>query len=503
MSVLSSSYIKLQQLETPDREKREDMTPLSTANSTTYDVLVDETCVETKDCPETMPISYLSKLFIMGDTDQTCWYIRDMKEGVAPPEMEIIRTFLNPPTKVMKDKVIEIVNKQLDDHFEPPTRTHYLDNEYDLDFMELLNVRRNYDLEKREGIDVALSGLSLFDKELVCKADAAQEDALLKIDVPFGSLADEIPMHQLVNMVFEMEAYDRKTAYYCQYYSYDVWRTVVDRLVWMYKLKVKRQRIPKDTVVFYPTLNKTDKMSTILKRIEQEAPEKDLWDFWKRYCNPAFFIPDTNPYDNAAWEEKDREYYMELHLRRYLDDIIKYTTEENLATAGYDPAQITRIIERTRKGNSNDIKRGVMQMGNLVLWDGDNDSQELPKDFAEGIKTILKIIMGYVTLRDERKWNAFMSSLDKNTIRFLPEKTKGSLNKLVIYKIELTQGEFQHLFVKMEEFVRNVESVMKKKLKCRGGTGKTLLGENSKIKEFETFLRTLPVKTIVNKRINM
>ena len=52
-------------------------------------------------------------------------------------------------------------------------------------------------------------------------------------------------------------------------------------------------------------------MATILKRIEQEAPEKDLWDFWKRYCNPAFFVPDTNPYDNAAWEEKDREYYME------------------------------------------------------------------------------------------------------------------------------------------------------------------------------------------------
>lgn len=501
MSVLSSSYIKLQQLKTPDREKREDMDPLSKS------VAVEQPCssaVKPKECLQQMPVSNVSKLFTMGDTDQACWYIRDMKEGIAAPEMELRQTFLTPPTKVMKDKIIEMVNKQLDENFEPAKRTHYLDNDYDLDFMALLNIKRNYEDEERDGIKSATSKLSLFGKELVCKADAAQVDAVLKIDVPFGSVADEIPIHQLVNMVFEMEAYDRRVAYYCQYYSYNVWRTVVDRLVWMNKLMVKRQRIPPDTVVFYPTLNKTDTMATILKRIEQEAPEKDLWDFWKRYCNPAFFIPDTNPYDNAAWEEKDREYYMELHLRRYLDDIIKYTTNENLTEAGYDPSQIVRIIEKTRKGNSTDIKRGVMQISGLVLWEGENDAVEIPKDFTEGIKTILKIIMGYVTLKNDRKWNAFMSSLDKNTIRFLPAASKGDgFNKLVIQRIELTEGEFQHLFVKMEGFINNIESVMNKKLKCRGTTGKTLLGEYSKKKEFETFLRTLPVKTIVNKRINI
>lgn len=503
MSVLSSSYIKLQ-LQTSYREKREDMVPLSKSVSNSVQ---EEECVKPEVCRQQMPLSRLSKLFTMEDNYTTCWYIRDIKQGFDKDETEFKRTFLNPPNKVLKDDVIEKADKALKLVFEAQKRNFFMDNDYDLDFIELMNIKRNYLKEERDGVEPALCENLLFDREILCKTDAVTEDSILKIQCPFGTLSKtgdeyEIPMDQLVEMVFEMEAYDRKVAYFCQYYSYNTWRLVVDRLVWLYKLYVREKKIPDKTVVFYPSLNRTDKMSTILERIQQEAPEKDLWDFWKRYCNPSFFIPDINPYDNTQWEEKDREYYMELHLRRYLNDIIKYTTEENLTEAGYDPSQITKIIEKTRKGNEDDIKRGVMQPGGRVLWDGDNDAKELPKDFAEGLKTILKIILNEVTLKNESKWNAFMNALSNGNIRFLPVNHKG-YNALVIQKIELTQGEFQLLKVKIEEFITAIESVMTKRLKCIGDTGNVMLGENSKKKKFETYLRTLPVNTIVNERINM
>ena len=478
-----------------------------------------------------------------------CWKLQDYRRGRSAMFPNITKMFFFPGGNIFEDEVLDHVQEAIGTPIQRQYQQGGAPDLYERDAIERMRQNRFTYIQRLDGFTNQISDdLALWGKKVICRADGLTDTHVIEVKVPFGSLYkvyqsgfteyeedgimkkkfnpdDEIftvPPHYMCQLLFEMNTFKRKKAYFGQYYSFRNWISLFNHLILQYDQVMKKYPFQRGTVVYRPCLDKTTPLNTIMKRaitIVQEAytdtdnprqkKEKRqraanyMRQFWTEYCG----LPELpEQVEEASAEEQ--EDFIERNWRgknnEMLNSIIENTTKENLLAFGVSPYQAKKIEEVFRVGGGGDIQRGVVKPNNMVLWDGENEEMEFPdsKTFISGLKLIMKRVIARVSRKNKDAWDPFERALTKEDVidMELYPRNDSAYDEFVLLEVDLTD-KYEEVMAKLKEFLRNLERIDQDIINCKGKKGgkKWMIGKNGIREDFIQYLSKIPVKKVFKK----
>tara|TARA_B100000674_G_scaffold119332_1_gene90650 strand:+ start:5419 stop:7005 length:1587 start_codon:yes stop_codon:yes gene_type:complete len=192
---------------------------------------------------------------------------------------------LNEMERVLKEELI-IVTDTIKKQF----NRDEIPRVYEQDLLARLN-RQNYKYEIRDGFTNKISeDLMLFGRKLISRTDGLLWNYVVEAKVPFGKLYKkygtgtvikedgtkeydksqeifEIPIHYKLQMLIQMNCYDKKKGIFGQYYIFENWKSFTDLLKNQCEKLRRGAPLMPGTTVYKPCLDKTTPILTIIDRI--------------------------------------------------------------------------------------------------------------------------------------------------------------------------------------------------------------------------------------------
>lgn len=298
---------------------------------------------------QTISSSTVSSLLYKGLTkEQFCWKLRDYYNKNKPIFPNLTKIVFMPGGNIFEDFVLNEMEKALktENIIQSDIKKQYNRDEipriYEKDLLSRLN-RQNYYYETRDGFTNEIStNLSLFGRRLISRTDGILPDYVVEAKVPFGKLYKkygsgavikedgtkeydktkeifEIPIHYKLQMLIQMNCYNKRKALFGQYYIFENWKSFTDLLKRQYEKVQRGASFMKGEVIYKPTLDKTTPILTIINRIvkviQQHVPT--LGDVERALLTGR---------ERRERAEKESEYKMEASDKvwKYLSDKCDY-----------------------------------------------------------------------------------------------------------------------------------------------------------------------------------
>lgn len=253
----------------------------------------------------TISSSTVSSLVYKGLTqEQFCWKLRDYYNKVKPLFPNRTKILFMPGGNVFEDFVLQQMEKTLreenllgKDSIRRQFNRDEIPRIYEQDLLARLR-RQNFRYESREGFTNETSeDLKLFGRKVVSRTDGLLSTHVVEAKVPFGKLYKkfgsgtivqedgtkrydktqeifEIPVHYKLQMLIQMNCYNRRKGYFGQYYIFENWKSFTDLLKSQYEKLQRGASLMTGTTIYRPTLDKTTPILTVLKRIANVIQRK-------------------------------------------------------------------------------------------------------------------------------------------------------------------------------------------------------------------------------------
>lgn len=323
---------------------------------------------------QTISSSTVSSLLYKGLTkEQFCWKLRDYYNKNKPVFPMLTKIIFMPGGNVFEDFVLNEMEKVLKqeniirDDIKKQYNRDEIPRTYENDLLSRLN-RQNYYYETRDGFTNETSAdLSLFGRKIVSRTDGILPDYVVEAKVPFGKLYKkygsgtivkedgtkeydktkeifEIPIHYKLQMLIQMNCYNKRKALFGQYYIFENWKSFTDLLKRQYEKIQRGASFMPGEVIYKPSLDITTPILTIINRIvkviQRHVPIlSDVQDA---------LLTSTEKRQRAA---KEKEYQMEASSKvwKFLTDYCDYRIQQPLVPTDKEITSKLTSLERKKQ----------------------------------------------------------------------------------------------------------------------------------------------------------
>lgn len=479
-----------------------------------------------------------------------CWKVEDYKEKRKATFTNLTRMFFFPGGNIFEDDVLDKVDEELGITMARQYQQGGKPDNYEEDAVIRMRQNRFTYRERHDGFTNQISDdLTLWGRKIICRADGYTDDHVVEVKVPFGSLYKvyqsgfieyeddgvkkkrfdpeqevfSIPPHYMCQLLFEMNTFKKKKAYFGQYYSFRNWVSLFNHLILQYNQAMEQVPFQDGFVIYRPRLDKTLPINTIMKRaikiiqetytdtdnaaakkVKRQQAANYMRQFWTEYCG----LPEI-PEEIETASADDQENYIERNWKEYLDKIIENTTKANLMQFGFSAFQSQEIEKVFTVGKGDDIQRGIVKPRNKVLWDGANEKEDFPPwdEFIAGLKMMMKKVIARCSRKNKSKWNAFEHALTRENVvnMELYPRNDQSYDEFVLMEVDLTDT-YDEAMRHVRKFLRDLERIDQHVINCKGvaasrKAGKLwMMGKGGIRDEFIDYLKSIPVQKIAHKK---
>lgn len=506
-----------------------------------------------------------------------CWNLQQVAGIRARNKYEfsgITQMLYFPGGQILEDDILDLVDNYLinkgDLTMQRQTQQGGEAKPYQRDAAQRMGIGRWERTDRPNGFqDMTSRDLTVWGHPVKCRADGLTDTHVVEVKAPFGNLykvwksgevietdsrgvswvtydkdAEKfiIPSGYMAQILIEMNAYNRRKAYFGQLYSYQGWYSIAKYFDTQFQQIQRGGSYPfrRGTIVYTPCLDKSTPILTMVKRIitivqsdtiSLEVARAIVFNYLYDYCgcpSPPDGSFTTNnaranylklkPGESAAIED-----WIEEKWRPRLDDIILFMTDaeplryyefklpdETVFKFTYH--QIYSIRQEWIYGKKKDIMRGEVKADKNVLWDGRTISEPQLTDYkyVEGLKIMMKQLLNKVRRMNHKAWRRFKFPLmDNDYWGELPD-LDDTMDEFVLLEVDLSEnGRYEEAMAKLKGFFHSCEMVTQGLLPCKGGrpamTGRTgadrePAGERDK---FIDWLKTIPAKQVDRKELRI